>query len=91
MKNWLVFPDEPSAQQALDVIATSMNLPVWPVNAASGQVEYTATPTTAWAVAMQRLDGAWVFPAPPAEHLVGIEGYQVEAYQESWFDAGDEP
>jgi hypothetical protein len=88
---WLVFPDEPSAQYALDAIAASMNLPIWPTNAASGQVDYTATPTAVWAVPMERLDGQWVFPTPPAEHLAGLTGYTVEPYDPTWFDTEDTP
>lgn len=85
MANWLVFSTEDQATTANGIITTNMACPIVGKNALTGEPQPAAQQTTQWAVPVQRLDGAWVFPSPNETFLSGVANVSVSAYDPTWF------
>ena len=63
---YLYFATEDEALAAEAEITRSLGVVVG-VNAATGQPDPVAQPTTRWAVPVPTDDGQWAIPAPPTE------------------------
>jgi hypothetical protein len=80
--------DELTPEQTIEVDAQQRNFPIFGINAATGTKNATDGFTTAWAVAQETVQGAWVFPMPDESLMVGVTNYTAEPYDPEWFPAG---
>lgn len=76
---------EVTPEDAVQYEASNRRFPVFGVNAASGIKETKQGYTTAWAEALQTVQGTWVFPKPDDALMAGVEGFTVEPYDPAWF------
>jgi hypothetical protein len=77
--------DDLTPDEAVEVNAEQRHFPIFGVNAATKAKDPAQGYTTAWAVAQQTVQGAWVFAKPDDALLDGVAGYKVEPYDPAWF------
>jgi uncharacterized membrane-anchored protein len=74
---WLVYMTEAEALAADAAISAAMGLPTPGINAATGELDWTAL-TVRWAVPRQINDGRWVIPSPDEQGVEGEPGWWPE-------------
>jgi hypothetical protein len=77
--------DDLTADEAVQVGADNRHFPIFGTNAATGVKDTAQGYTTAWAVAQETAQGAWVFAKPDDALMDGVAGYTVEPYDPDWF------
>jgi hypothetical protein len=81
--------DDLTPDEAVQVGADNRHFPIFGVNAATGEKDAQQGYTTAWAVAQETAQGAWVFPKPDDALMDGVLDYTVEPYDPAWFPSED--
>ncbi|MEY3105486.1 MAG: hypothetical protein RJA72_1518 [Pseudomonadota bacterium] len=84
----VVQKDELSPDEAVQIDAEKRHFPVFGANAANGAKNTKQGYTTAWADALETLQGKWVFQKPDDSLMDGVVGYSVEPYNPNWFQVG---
>jgi hypothetical protein len=72
-------------QERAEYTQQNRRFPVFGVNAKTGIKNHEEGYTTAWAMAKETLQCAWVFPKPPNLLMKNVTGYTVEPYDPAWF------
>ena len=76
----VVFKDDLTPEEAVQVDADQRHFPIFGVNAATGLKDTQQGHTTAWAVAQATVQNAWVFAKPDDALMDGVTDYTVEPY-----------
>jgi hypothetical protein len=76
---YVVWPTYDDAELCLMEINETMGYPKYPVNAATGEIDYTAQPTTTWSDIMNFVPGKYFLVPPPYPNDYPTEDWEPEA------------
>lgn len=81
----VVVKDDLTPAEMVESGSDNRHYPIFGVNADTGVKNSADGYTTAWAVAQETTQGAWVFSKPDDALMVDVVGYTVEPYNPDWF------